>query len=179
MKKILCMIFAVCMLTACTTTEPVINDEPLVQTEDVKLIGKTDDTKNLDDFELLGQHTVEIEGIEKETCISLYTSAIRDKKGDLMWDDTQEWVLRAETAFGNYVLYDERTNGRAYMKVFNSYNEDGDEIIINLHIYANTYNEIREYRFDGQEFEERIRYTTDETSTQGISELYSSIPDYE
>ena len=179
MKKILSVIFAICMLTACTPTEPVMNDEPMVQTEDVKIITKSGEDKNLDNFELLGQHTVAIDGIEKETCISLYTSAMRDKKGELMWDDTQEWVLRAETAFGHYVLYDERTNGRAYMKVFNSYNDDGDEIIINLHIYANTYNEIREYRFNGEAFEERIRYTTDETSTQGISELYSSIPDYE
>ena len=179
MKKILAVIFAVCTLTACTPAEQVINEEPVVQKEDVKFINKAEEDKNLYNFELLGQHTVEIDGIEKETCISLYTSAMRDKKGELMWDDTQEWVLRAETAVGNYVLYDERANGRAYMKVFNSYNDDGDEIIINLHIYANTYNEIREYRFNGEAFEERIRYTTDETSKQGISELYTSIPDYE
>ena len=179
MKKILFAIFAICMLTACTKTEPVINDEPVVQEENVKIISMAGEDKSLDNFELLGQHTVAIDGIEKETCISLYTSAMRDKKGELMWDDTQEWVLSAETALGNYMLYDERINGRAYMKVIDSYNDDGDEIVINLHIYANTYNEIREYRFNGEEFEERICYTTDETSTQGISELYSSIPDYE
>ena len=177
-KKILAIMFVMCMITACTPTEPTVNDEPLVPTEDVKIINKAKEDKNLDNFELLGQQTVEIDGIEKETSISLYTSAMRDKKGELMWDDTQEWVLRAETAFGNYILYDERTNGRAYIKVFNSYNDDGDEIIINLHIYANTYNEIREYSFNGEAFEERIRYTTDDTSKQGISELYSSIPQY-
>ncbi len=179
MKKILSVIFVICMMTACTSTEPVINDEPLVQAEDVKLIVKTQEGENLDGFELLGQHTADIEGIEKETSIGLYTSAMRDKKGELMWDDTQEWVLRAETGFGHYVLYDERINGRAYMKVLNSYNDEGDEVVINLHIYANTYNEIREYRFNGEEFEERICYTTDESSKQGISELYTSIPDYE
>ena len=179
MKKILAIMLIMCMITACTQTEPVINDEPVIETENMKLINKTEEVKNLDKFELLGHQSVEIDGIENETSIGLYTSAMRDKKGELMWDDTQEWVLRAETEAGNYVLYDERTNGRAYMKVFNSYNDNGDEIIINLHIYANTYNEIREYRFNGEAFEERICYSTDETSTQGISEIYTSIPDYE
>lgn len=175
MKKILAVMLLLCMMTACATTQPVTNDEPIVETDNIKLISIQTQEKELDDFELLGEYTAQIDG---ESYIRLYTSAQRDKKGELMWDDTQEWVLRAETKSGNYVLYDERTNGRAYMKVFESYNEDGDEIVINLHIYANTYNEIREYRFNGQDFEERIRYTTDETSTHGISELYSSIPQY-
>lgn len=187
MKKILMLLLVLCMVSACTPTEPVTTDEVIetpqtvtpVENEKVNLIEKSNEEINYDDFELLGQYAVKIEGIDEDAEVNLYTSAERDKKGELMWDDSQEWVLDVETAFGTYVLYDERINGQAYMKVIKSYNDDSDETIINLHIYANTYNEIREYRFGGEFFEERILYTTDETSTQGISELYTSIPSYQ
>ena len=179
MKKILCFVLAMFMISACTQAEPVVNEDPLVQSEDVKIITKILEDKNLDNFELLGQHTVEIDGIEKEICISLYTSAMRDKKGELMWDDTQEWVLRAETAFGHYVLYDERIHGRAYMNVYNEYNDNSEQTVISLNVFGNAFNEIREYRFSEDGFVETVSYSTDETAKQGISELYSSIPQYE
>ena len=184
MKKILALVFVLCMITACKQTGPVVNEvvdtpQPVQPIEEVTLIEKSADAVNVENLELLGHYTAEIEGIENEAEIELYTSAQRDRTGELMWDDSQEWLLIVSTDNATYKLYDQRINGQAYMKVLNSYNEDSDDVVINLHIYSNTFNEIREYRFNGEAFEERIRYTTDETSVHGISELYSSIPQYE
>ena len=174
MKKILALVTALSMLIACTQTEPVVNDEPIV--DEPVVIEKDKEHKNLDNFELLGQYIAEVDG---ETNISLYTSAMRDKKGELMWDDTQEWVLIADTASGSYTLYDERINGRAYMNVYKSYGDNSEETVIGLHIFGNSFNETREYRFSGEGFIETVSYTTDENSTHGISELYNSMPQYE
>ena len=184
MKKILMLIIVLSMVCACTPTKNVTTNETVetpgtvtpVKEEKVNIIEKSNEEMSFDNFELLGQYDVQID--EDVEC-NLYTSAQRDKKGELMWDDSQEWVLEAKTSLGTYVLYDERISGRAYMNVINSYNDDQEETIINLHIYANTYNEIREYRFNGEAFEERLIYSTDETSNQGIGELYTSIPSYE
>ena len=54
MKKILAIMLIMCMITACTPTEPVINDEPVIETENMKLMNKTEEVKNLDKYELLG-----------------------------------------------------------------------------------------------------------------------------
>ena len=184
MKKFLAILLSVCTLCACTPKEPVSNDnvagnEEQQIEEKVRTIAKSEEANDFSKFELLGQYTALVDGIEEEVCFNLFTSAQRDKTGELMWDDTQEWILTADTAFGRYILFDERINGHAYMKVLKSYNENSEATIINLHIYANTYNEIREYRFNKDVFEERKLFTTDDNSTQGISELYSTIPEYE
>ncbi len=182
MKKILVLVTALIMLTACTPTEPVVNeniDNPEPVEDRFNLITKSNEDINYDDYELLGHYTVDIDGIDEEVDISLYTSAQRDKMGNIMWDDSQDWFLTAKVSDGVYMLYNGRINGRAYMKVMKSYNDNLEETLINLHIYANTHNTIMEYSFNGENFEERIRYTTDETSKHGVSELYTSIPDYE
>ena len=184
MKKILAVMLLLCMMTACTSAEQVANeniDNPEIVTpleDKFRLIKKSNEDINYGDYELLGHYKTNIDGIDEEVDINLYTSAQRDKMGNLMWDDSQDWFLTVEASDGLYMLYNERINGKAYMKVMKSYNDNSEETIINLHIYANTHNAIIEYRFNGQDFEERIRYTTDETSTHGISELYSSIPQY-
>ena len=186
MKKILILLLTLCMITACTPTESVVNEtvdntETVAPVEEDKfnLIRKSNEEINYDDYELLGHYTTEVDGIDEDVEVKLYTSAQRDKMGNLMCDDSQNWFLTVETSDGVYMLYNERINGQAYMKVMKSYNDNSEETLINLHIYANTHNEIREYSFNGKDFEERIRYTTDETSVHGISELYSSIPQYE
>lgn len=186
MKKILMLLLALCMITACTPTELVVNENvdntgmvAPVEEDKFNLIRKSNEEINYDDYELLGHYTTEFDGIDEDVEVKLYTSAQRDKMGNLMWDDSQNWVLTVEDSDGVYMLYNERINGQAYMKVMKSYNDNSEETLINLHIYANTHNTIMEYSFNGEAFEERIRYTTDEISKQGISELYSSIPQYE
>lgn len=188
MKKILMLIVSVCLLASCTPNEQKPVEEPMNNGGQVteekknektdKIIEKDTEKKDVSEFELLGQYNGTMDGGETEACISLYTSAMRDKRGNLMWDDTQEWILTAETADGSYTLYDGRINGRAYMSVFDSYGENSDAVVINLHLFANTSNEIREYRFENGAFVEKISYTTDNSFSGGIGELYNSVPQY-
>lgn len=185
MKKILILAVSLCLLAACTpnekkTTEEVGGETAVTENKNedkvYRKIKIDAEERDFSETELLGQYNTELDGMG--TVVSLYTSAMRDKRGNLMWDDTQEWILTAETADGSYTLYDGRINGRAYMSVFDSYGENSDEIVISLHLFANTFNEIREYRFENGEFEENISYTTDDSFSEGIGELYNSVPQY-
>ena len=65
------------------------------------------------------------------------------------------------------------------MNVSDYYNGGEEEKVISLYIFANTFNEIREYRFDGENFVEEIVYSTDSAAKEGIGMLYSSVPKYE
>lgn len=184
MKKILLVIMTVFMLTACGDSKPVeVNPDDImnpVQDKFGNIIRISYQYLNYDEFELMGQYYIDNLGSEtKEACVSLRTTAQRDKNGEMMWDDSQEWALDVATEKGCYVLYDQRINGRAYVNVYKAYNEGKEENVISLYIFGNTYNEVREYRFDGENFIETISYTTDEFANEGISEIYSSFPDYE
>lgn len=184
MKKILLIIMAVLMLTACGESKPVgVNPDDIMDNVQNKLgetIGISRVYLNYDEFELMGQCYLEkLGGETKDACVSLRTTAQRDKNGEMMWDDSQEWALDVATEEGCYILYDQRINGRAYVNVYKAYNEGKEENVISLYILGNTYNEVREYRLNGESFVETISYTTDEAATEGISEIYSSFPDYE
>lgn len=147
--------------------------------KEIKKIDVNSAPKDVGDWEPLGRYSIDITGDGEDDMITLYTSAQRDMSGEIMWDDTQEWVLQAETAEGVYDLYDERIHGNAYMNIADFYNEDGDIKVISLIIAGNSFNEIREYSYNGKEFEEKIAYSTDDTSSEGINSVYSSIPLYE
>ena len=182
MKKTLFpILLTLCLLSGCNTAVTTTNPDVLPEEENIKLIPKQnpeDEAFDFDNYELLGECHTDFREIENEEVVHLYTSAKRDKKGTLMWDDTQEWLLTFTTDDASYVLFNERIPGTAYMKVLDMYSEQKDTTVINLHVYANTYHEIREYRFNNDAFEERVLYTTDDLADQGISELYSTIPEY-
>lgn len=158
------------------TQEPTQTAEAVKET---KKINVTSTPKDVGKWEPLGRYSVDMTGDGEDDTITLYTSAQRDMKGEIMWDDTQEWVLRAETAEGVYELYNERIHGNAYMNVADFYNKDEDSKVISLIIAGNSFNEIREYSFNGKEFEEKIAYSTDDIAEEGINSFYSSIPAYE
>ena len=158
------------------TQEPIQTAEALKET---KKINVTSTPKDVGKWEPLGRYSVDMTGDGEDDTITLYTSAQRDMRGEIMWDDTQEWVLRVETAEGVYDLYNERIHGNAYMNVADFYNKAEDSKVISLIIAGNSFNEIREYSFNGKEFEENIAYSTDDTTEEGINSFYSSIPAYE
>lgn len=130
-------------------------------------------------YEALSKCMYDVINDGNEDIITLYTSAERDMTGEMMWDDTQEWVLQVETDKGVYDLYDERIHGRAYLNVSDYYNDGDEQKVISLYIAGKSFNEIREYRFDDGKFIEETAYSTDNNANEGIGTLYSSIPDYE
>ena len=143
MKKLLMLL--VCVLTlgmtfGCAnnnTEEPIENITKIEVSADVNVSG----------YELLGEYSCDIIGGVNEDDIKLYTSAKRDKKGELMWDDSQGWVIICETDNGVYELYNERIHGNAYMMVSDFYNDGQEEKVITLLVESNTAYEIREYRY--------------------------------
>ena len=134
---------------------------------------------NVEGYEALSKCMYDVINNGNEDTITLYTSAQRDMTGEMLWDDTQEWVLQVETDNGVYDLYDERIHGRAYLNVSDYYNDATEQKVISLYIAGKSFNEIREYYFEEGKFIEEIAYTTDDNAKEGIGTLYSSIPDYE
>lgn len=161
-------------------TEPPQQSPEVINTEkETKKISTSSAPKDVGKWEPMGRYSFDITGDGEDDIITLYASVMRDEKGELMWDDTQEWVLQAETAEGVYDLYDERLHGNAYLSVAEFYNEDADKKVVTLIVTGNSLNEVREYRFGDNVFEETIAYTTDDNASEGINALYSSIPAYE
>lgn len=178
-KKILAAVIGCVMLCGCVpngqTSEQSESPKP---TEAVKKINTTASPKDTSDFEPMGRYETDITGDGSEDLITLYTSAERSENGEMLWDDTQEWLLSAETENGVYELYSERIHGFAYMNVADFYKETGDEKVVSVYIAGNAVNELREYSFSDNAFNENIAYSTDKTAKEGINSLYSSIPEY-
>ncbi len=158
-----------------TETETASQTEENEKTE----IDITSSPVNVEGYEAMSKCMYDVTNDGNEDTITLYTSAQRDMTGEMMWDDTQEWVLQVETDNGVYDLFNERIHGRAYFDVSDYYNEGTGQKVISLYIAGRTFNEIREYFFDDGKFIEETVYTTDEKAKEGIGTLYSSIPDYE
>ncbi len=158
------------------TPEPVQTVEADKKTKDVKVISSP---KDVGAWEPMGKYTQDVTGDGEDDIITLYASAQRDARGEMMWDDTQEWVMRVETADGVYDLYDERIHGYVYMSVSDVYDKDGDKKLISLYIDGNSFHEVRDYVYNENKFTETVAYSTDDLSSEGISEVYSSIPHYE
>lgn len=170
-------------ISACTpvqneTNENILHtDEPQIEE---KIVGNNpphDVDKYM--YEPVARYTTNIISEENEDIITLYTSAQRDMRGDMMWDDTQDWVLQVKT--GNEVreLYKQRLHGSVYFNVSDYYNDGIDEKVITLFITTNASNEIREYRYNGENYIETVVYTSDEAANEGIGRHYTSIPMYE
>lgn len=162
--------------TESQSPEPSHTAEAIKNTRDIKVVSSP---KDVGTWEPMGKYTADITGDGEDDIITLYTSAQRDVRGEMMWDDTQEWVLRVETAEGVYDLYDERIHGCAYMSVSDVYNKDDEQKLISLYISGNSFREVRDYTYNSEKFTETSAYSTDDLSSEGISEIYSSIPQYE
>lgn len=65
------------------------------------------DKLSIENLTLLDSTTVDINGDGKEETIELYTTAQRDSKGEIMWDDGQKWFLIVKDKDKEYVLFDE------------------------------------------------------------------------
>ena len=158
------------------TPVPTETAESAKKTKSIKIVSSP---KDVGKWEPMGKYTADVNDDGEDDIITLYTSAQRDNRGEMMWDDTQEWVLRVETADGVYDLYDERIHGYAYLSVSDAYNKDKDQKLISLYISGNSFREVRDYMYDSDKFTETVAYSTDDFAAEGISEIYTSIPQYE
>lgn len=59
----------------------------------------------IEDYTLLDSYKFDINGDGTEEIIGLYTTAQRDSKGEIMWDDGQVWILAVHGVDKDYELY--------------------------------------------------------------------------
>lgn len=121
MKKLLAILMCIAALSACTgdmnpidtppTPSANANDPQSLRT----MIASTDSNPIKDNWTVLGEVGFIVDG---EYCdIKLATDAQTDSSGEIAWDDSQNWALVAEGESRNFVLYNSRLNGMAYMNV--------------------------------------------------------------
>ncbi len=187
-KMLMASLAAIMLLSGCNyndvdnkelenTAEPLQGDE---KQEISRVIGMAEAPIDVSGWEPMGKYECDVLNNSKQQTITLYTSAQRDKKGDMMWDDTQEWLLKVETEDGEYDLYSERIHGSAYMGVYDYYGDEDEEKVITLYIETNSGNRITNYVFNDEgNFEESVVYSDNDYATHGTSMLYTSIPEYE
>ena len=89
------------------TTEESEKQEAEEGKEKFTAIYPSTDKLSIENLTLLDNTTVDISGDGKEETIELYTTAQRDSKGEIMWDDGQKWFLIVKDKDKEYVLFDE------------------------------------------------------------------------
>ncbi|PAB57378.1 hypothetical protein [Anaeromicrobium sediminis] len=89
-----------------------------VETEKILKSQERIDTKELT---LLQQYSIDIDGDNEEENVELYTVAMKDSKGEIMWDDGQYWLLLVKDTDGEFVLFNEYIQlGKIDMWVYTS-----------------------------------------------------------
>lgn len=135
-----------------------------------KYIGISKETAIDGTWPMIDIYEWDINSDGKEDTISLYTSA--EKEGDeILWDDSQKWVLEVKTDEGYYILLNQNiSNGRVYFD-FDEV-EDGS-YVITLYISSTLGMNIKQYTYNKTGFVETQIY-----QSNSINNLHSGIPTY-
>lgn len=199
MKKIL-LIGALCSLlcvSACTdqgnpnaSAEPTTEPTPVTTTAPTpspapssKIITASEDSKIGEGWSKVGSYGYDIDSDGTEENISLCTSAKKNKNGEFMWDDSQQWVLEVTDGIETFTLFDEYLPlGNIYFEVADYYDEEGNEIPCIMLVESSSTNfTVIRYTFNSEEntFAENIVFNSDNESSGGINQRYSSFPTIE
>ncbi len=193
MKKLLMLLTLVFLISGCQKASDLLIPEPSVTpmpTIDATFeTGKDKKEPNNEiymsqvihmngDWTTMGSVRYAVTDDYKKSRIILATSA-KTKDGEVMWDDSQYWTLAVVTQEGVYNLFHNRISGYVYMEVNEAFVRGLSTPIITAYMIGNNEREIRHYIFDEDHFEEYIEYTSDDYSTGGINNIYSTIPEPE
>jgi hypothetical protein len=104
-----------------------------------------------------------------EESIELYTSAQKDSKGEIMWDDGQKWLLLVRDEDKDYVLFDD------FIQLgdleFWLYTENEGKYHISTLIPASAGLSFTDYTYDE---EKNVFVKKDVYKASGINLIYSS-----
>ena len=162
-------------LIACQNKEKVSKTfQPVNKIED-KLIGaissESIDTKSMTK---LDKFTYDLDLDNSEEWIELYTAAVRNEKGEMLWDDGQKWLLVVWDGEKAYPLLSEYVQlGSIYFTI--SDNGVGEATNINVMINTGSGHSLRAYTFskDRDAFIGGTIYNSKDTNF-----IHSSIPGY-
>lgn len=109
-----------------------------------------------------------------EEIVELYTAAERNEKGDMMWDDGQNWILSVRDGNKSYPLLSQYVQlGAVYFTVSN--NSEGHIPAITVIVSTDASLSMKGYAYDSERngFREELLYKSKDDNW-----IYSSIPGY-
>lgn len=194
MKKIilLTLVLSTLALSGCQTAanmvspkDEAVDSTPLVAEPEIDkeetitkkiVLSKTLNMNN--EWTIIGDFKKSLTKSGKPDRIILATSA-EAEEGEIQWDDSQYWTLAVITDEGAYNLFYERLSGKVYVEVSEAYVQGIPTPVVTAYIFSGSDREIRNYSYSYKEdaFVEQSMFSTQEFSTGGISNLYSTFPD--
>ncbi len=179
MKKILLGAAAVVMCISAAGCSDVTSDMPWSGSDEVTETASTSgETATIvaasdvqSGYTVLATSEYDMTGSGTADKVVLATSAA-NIEGEIMWDDTQKWVLEIETDDGRiHSLFDSNiSNGSLYYQVI----EDGGELpVIQIYTFDGSSVKIERYSYNGNTFDKMLIH-----SETGLNVMRSSIPQY-
>lgn len=156
-------------LISCQNTWDIFDSED----QPTNIIGVTEVDPRAGMATLLDDFTLDIDKDGSEEKIELYTAAERDKNGEIMWDDGQNWLLVVVDGNEYYPLLNQYVQlGVVYFTVW----EDEDKLQITVIINTGANQNIANYTYNKEKnvFTEELIF-----DTGGVNAMYSSIPWYQ
>lgn len=128
----------------------------------------------------VSQYSYDIDDDAVQEDIILYTTAEVNDKGEIIWDDGQNWSLFVEDGEQVYKLFDQYVQlGSAYFEFSEYYMNSGKIPTITLLVSEGAQFYLRNYSYDkaNKNFTQELLYTSEDKTDAGISKLFSSMPD--
>ena len=157
-------------------TEEKKSEEPK---EDKITIGLSKELEMKSSWTILDEYSTQITKHSKdddEDRIMLATSAGKDKSGDVLWDDSNEWALAVLTKDGAYNLFSQRVQlGDVFFEVSTARENGVSKEIITVYVFTESENKIYNFTYDEQE-DAFVREEVFSTSKEGgnMDKIYSS-----
>lgn len=163
------------ILNGCQIQESKVNTDNAEKKVETKLIQETtNDPRQNTSWTKIEEINVDLDRDSKEDTLGLYTTAERDKEGNLVWDDGQKWLLLVQSGDKFYPLLSEYVQlGSVYFTV-SKYSEDTTtKVTVIVPTGANLKMVSYSYDKDKQGFIEEPIYNSKEDNF-----IYTSIPSY-
>jgi len=136
---------------------------------------------NVLDWTEVSRYTGDVDGDGANENVVLVTEAKKDKNGEFLWNDGQNWALFVDGSDKDYVLFQNYVNiGNAYFEVSDYYMADGAVPRINLILSTGAAFCVKSYVFSPSDatYGEQMLYDSGDETEGGISRRHSSIPIY-
>ena len=133
------------------------NDDPIKEPEGTIIEATT--KVDVSGLSLLDSYIIDFDNNGTDETISLYTAAEKDSKGEIMWDDGQNWKLLVEGTDKDYVLFDDYVQLGSIK--FYVYTSDDDFYITTIQAGTASLT-ITEYRFnkESNSFISNVKFET-------------------
>ncbi|MDD2421695.1 MAG: hypothetical protein PHU78_06105 [Heliobacteriaceae bacterium] len=167
-------------LTGCQTTgEKPANDPPAtngqqVQQPESQLVPAGDDPKKTERWTMLSEVYVDLNLDGKEEHLGLFTTAERDKKGNMMWDDGQKWLLVVQDEQKFYPLFSEYVQlGSVYFNVAAYGEKEPPKVTVIVSTGSDLKLTNYSYAKDKDGYQEEPLY-----DSKAINRIFTSLPEY-